>query len=285
MNSEILLSILIIGKNDNYGQDANGHGGVNKRLELSLNKTINNLNKLNVNNIEVVLCDWGSENKIIDNLLHDKYTNLKSVYVPSDICLKYNKYFSISHAYNTAYRHSRGKYVIFWDSDCFIDYDSFVQLYNFVTEIDNQNITNIFWWCSRKHIPRQGYVNFNKFEEVDEFIQKNPSLINWEQIDTRNFWGCAIALLLPRNIAEESSCWYEKLPNWGWQDIELHNRLISKYRCDVDLSQYGVSMYHLNHHDVNDRKEENPRYNSKNFYANDENWGLKNEILEIKYLN
>lgn len=283
--NNILLSILIIGKNDNYGCDANGKGGVNKRLELGLNKLINNLNRLNANNVEVVLCDWGSEDKIIDNLIHDKCNNFKSVYVPDDICIKYNKHFSISHAYNTAYRHSSGKYVIFWDSDCFVDYESFVQLYKVVKAIDDQNINDFFWWCSRRHIPREGYIDCGGFDEVDLYIKQNPSSIHWEKLDTKHFGGCAIALLLPRTIADESSCWYEKLPNWGWQDIELHRRLLTKYKCDIDLSLYGINMYHFYHHDVDHRKEQNLWLNSNTFHANEENWGLKNEILKIKYLN
>lgn len=283
-NFDILLSILIIGKNDNYGCDSDGKGGVKKRLELSLNKTIDNLNKLNVDDVEVVLCDWGSDDQISKNLIHDKCKNFKCVYVPKDVCLKYNKYFSISHAYNTAYKNSTGKYVIFWDSDCFVDMDSFFQLYKFVKEINTQNIDNVFWWCSRRHIPREGYIDYSRFDEVDSYIDKNPSSIHWEKIDTSQFGGCAIALLLSRKIANESSCWYEELPNWGWQDIELHRRLITKYRCDKDLSLYGIKMYHLYHHDVDHRKEQNPRLNSNTFHANFENWGLSGEQLQITTL-
>lgn len=280
----MILSILIIGKNDSYGQDKNGYGGVNKRLEITLNNLIDNLNKLNKDDIEVVLCDWGSEHKIIDNLIFNKCKNFKSVYVPNEICLKYNPYFSISHSYNVAYKNSIGSYVIFWDSDCFIDYDSFKNLYEFVKDLDIKNIKNNFWWSSRGHIPRNGYIYSQNFKDVDLYIKENPNLIEWQIIDTANFYGNAIAILLPRKIAEESSCWYEKLPNWGWQDIELHNRLIKKYQCGGDLFNNGIKMYHLYHHDVNDTKAHNPRLNSLNFHANENNWGLMNEFLEVKYL-
>ena len=49
----MLLSILVCGKNDNYAADSNGRGGVCKRLELTLNKMIDNLRRLGKDDIEV----------------------------------------------------------------------------------------------------------------------------------------------------------------------------------------------------------------------------------------
>lgn len=278
--TEKLLSILIIGKNDNYGASGNGKGGVNKRLELTLNKTIDNLNKLNVDDVEIIVCDWGSEKKIVDELIHLSNKNLKCVYVPPDICTKYSKHFSIAHAYNTIFRKSEGKYTVFWDSDCFIDYTSFVNLYNFVKELDKNNNTQNFFWCSRHHLEREHYINANSFKDIDSLLENN-NLGKWEPIDiTKNFYGCAMSILFHRSIGEESSFFYEKLPNWGWQDIELHNRLLRKYECGKDLYEYGIKMYHLNHHDV-DHRHPNPQINSPNFFANESNWGLSEENLII----
>lgn len=51
----MLLSILIPGKNDNFRYNGS------KTLELNLNQTIDNMLKLGADDIELVLCDWGSE--------------------------------------------------------------------------------------------------------------------------------------------------------------------------------------------------------------------------------
>lgn len=54
----MLLSILIPGKNDCFRENGT------KTLQLNLQKTISNLKRLGKNDIEVVLCDWGSEKRL-----------------------------------------------------------------------------------------------------------------------------------------------------------------------------------------------------------------------------
>lgn len=285
MNNNFLISFLIIGKNDNYGADANGKGGVGCRINLTLNKLINNVNKLNVNDIELVLCDWGSENKIIDNLVKEPHKNLKYIYVPKEIGKKYNPHFSISHSYNCAFRKSNGRYVVFLDSDCYIEHESFVNLYNFVKQLDQQNVTDTFYWASRYQAARELYNDCTNFLDLDQNLKNNPHKINHEFMNLNTFRGCAGSLLFARNIGEESSCWFEKLPNWGWQDIDLHYRLVNKYKCGNDLNEYGIKIYHLYHHDSKDLVNINPQISSQMLYANSKNWGLINEDLRVVTYN
>lgn len=290
----MLLSILIPGKNDNYAADENGKGGVCKRLELSLNKLSDNLSKLNKDDIEVVVCDWGSENKISDELVHNKHKSMKFVYVPKEIASKYNRGagFSIVHPYNTAFRNSSGRYTIFWDSDCFVPYESLERLYNFVSDLDKKDIIG-FFWGSRFHIPRVGYVDAKDFSDVDEYmktcvidirsphITNSPKILRHDKANISAFGGGAMALLMNRQVGEESTCWWEELTYWGWQDIEINNRLRMKYPCLGDIEDHGVFLFHLDHHEKTHFTHSNPSIVTNRFNANDENWGLANEKLEI----
>ena len=280
----MLLSILIQGKNDNYGADNHGNGGVSCRLKLSVNKLIDNLYKLNKTDIEIVLCDWGSEDKISKTLVDIPHKQFKTVYVPQEIGKKYtgSANYSIPHAYNVSFKNSTGKYAVFWDSDCFMRYDDFKKLYEFVEGLNESN-DNCFYWGSRYHVPRSEYLNTKDFKQIDKYLDvlQNRQSLRHDKINTQRFFGCAMSLLLNREMGEKSTCWWEQLPHWGWQDIELHRRLSSAYTCGGDLEDYGINFYHLDHHDNHNPQFSNGHMCSSKLDANGEVWGLMNERLEI----
>lgn len=299
----MLLSILICGKNDNYAADSNGKGGVNKRLELTLNKMVDNLNRLEKSDVEVVVCDWGSEIKISDELVKERHPNLKFVYVSPDITKKYNRgtSYSIVHPYNVSYRNSKGEYVVFWDSDCFMPYEEVERLYNFVKGLSD-NKEKKFYQGSRFHIPRIGYVDAESYKDVDEFLKtcvidpvnaKPPTvdadnfveehMLRHNKINVDYFSGGAMAVLMHREIAEESSCWWEELTYWGWQDIELHTRLKRRYPCGGDLEDFGIKFFHLYHYENFNKNMPvmNDSLITNRFHANEKNWGLADEKLEV----
>jgi len=290
----MLLSILVGGKNDNYAADSNGKGGVCKRLELTLNKTIDNLKRLGKTDVEVVVCDWGSESRIADSLLKEKHPQVKFVYVSPDICKKYNNgsSYSIVHPYNVSFQNSTGEYVVFWDSDCFMPFEHFKKVYEFAQKL-KETKDKKFYWGSRFHIPRSAYVDANGFEDVDTFLEdcvidpsqpnKTPSdkILRHDKINLQNFGGCAMALMMPRSIGEDSTCWWEELQFWGWQDIELHHRLNRKYIFGGDIEELGIFFFHLDHHEAPPHPFFNEHKVSKAFKANGTVWGLSNEKLEV----
>lgn len=300
----MLLSILIGGKNDNYAADDNGKGGVNKRLELTLNKMVDNLRRLNKSDVEVIICDWGSKVKISDELVKERHPNMKFVYVSPEIAAKYNNgtSYSIVHPYNVSYRHSKGEYVIFWDSDCFMPYEEIVNLYEFVKQMSEKKEKK-FYQGSRFHIPRVAYIDAKSFADVDEFLKtciidtasaKKPTvdadnfvdehMLRHNKVDVDNFTGGAMAILMHRDIAEDSTCWWEKLTHWGWQDVELHMRLNRKYVCGGDLEDFGMKFFHLYHYENfhgKDKPVMNDHLLPNRFRANDKNWGLADESLEV----
>jgi glycosyltransferase involved in cell wall biosynthesis len=290
----MVLSILVCGKNDDYAADSNGKGGVNKRLELTLNKMIDNLRRLDKDDIEVIVCDWGSDVKISDALVKERHPNMKFVYVSPDIAKKYNgkATYSIVHPYNVSFRNSKGQYVVFWDSDCFMPFEHLKKVYEFAHKLKQTNDQK-FYWGSRFHIPRAGYVDAHGFQDVDSFLQtcvidpKQPNktssnkVLRHDKVNIENFCGCAMCLLMPRSMGEDSSCWWEKLPYWGWQDVEFHYRLVRKYVCGGDMEDLGMFFFHLDHHEKIFNPIWNDHIKSPYFKANDSDWGLINETLEI----
>ena len=272
-----LLSILIPGKNDNFRENCE------KVLNFNLNKTISNLNNLGLTDVEIVLCDWGSEKKIIENLPIRKYQNFKCVYVPPDIAKKYNgeANYSIVHPINTAFRHSIGKYVVFWDSDCYVPQTTIQNLYQFIQNMETNNDMS-FYWASKWNISYDTYMSFNTYHELDNYLESNDATSR-QIINTANFGGDGIAMLMNRELWQDSTGFWEILIYWGWQDIEFHDRLKTKYNFGGDLENYNMKFYHL-FEPINNKasnKLTSPLARSENFQANDESWGLNNEKLEI----
>jgi predicted glycosyltransferase involved in capsule biosynthesis len=274
----MLLSILIPGKNDQFRK--NSH----KTLQFNLEQIVSNIKTLGVNDIELILCDWGSDTKIIDDVCLYKDKNFKCVYVPSVVAQKYNGNgnYSIVHPINTAFRRSSGKYVIFWDSDCFVRYQDFVNLYKFVKHMDNTD-DMAFYWGSRINLPYETYYNMINAKELSDYLEVTNAGVH-EPLRKEYFEGTSISILMNRHLWEDSTGWFEKLIYWGWQDIEFHNRLCTKYKYGGDLYINSIKFYHLCDNSItvnNSHKFINPRLNSTEFKANPENWGLRDEILEI----
>lgn len=273
----MLLSILIPGKNDNFRENTK------QVLDFNINKTIDNINRINSNDIELVICDWGSKNKIIDNIVTNKCLNFKYIYVDPTICAKYNgdSNYSIVHPINTAFRQSSGQYVIFWDSDCYVTYDNFNNLYSFVKKMQEINDMK-FYWGSRYNIPIDEYLELQNYTKLDELLDiKKISSYTKDHL-SQPFMGTSISILMNRVLWQESSGWWERLTYWGWQDIEFHRRLTKKYQYGGDLDNYHIKFIHLASRPSHISKA-NPHIDSINFIANNESWGLINEKLEVSY--
>jgi len=271
----VLLSVIIPGKNDNFRKNTT------QVLKLNLQQTIENIKQLNNDDVELVLCDWGSEKKILDSIDLEKHKNFKCVYVPPEIAKKYNNgaSYSVVHPLNTAFRHTLGKFVIFWDSDCFVSYQSFKEIYNFVKKMDKMNDTS-FYWSSRIDVDYKEYESLLGIDELNLYLKNRESV----KIDFDPVKGCASSILMNRILWESSTGWWEELPHWGWQDIEYHNRLLQRYEYGGNLNDFGINFYHLT---CSEKQNEecyfppNPQKNSPVFECNGNNWGLNDEVLEI----
>jgi glycosyltransferase involved in cell wall biosynthesis len=273
------LSIITSGKNDNYA------GNFIQRLQHNLIKLDDNINKLNTNDIEVIVVDWGSEEKISDVLSNINFKHINFLYVPEDIGKQYSpdSNFSIVHSLNAGFRRSKGDYIFFIDGDSYVPFNSLKTIFDLVKDKNE----NIFYWASRYHLPYNIHSqtsNINDIDrEIDVWEQNHKQSWKHDKINLSRFDGRAMGLLLSRNICDESSCFYEKLNKWGWLDIEIHNRIISKYKCWGDLEDLNIAFFHLDHHSVASMGQNgmNDAHNSHLFTSNDSSWGLINENLTL----
>jgi len=278
----MLLSIITSGKNDQYA------GNFVQRLQHNLNKLNDNVSKFNTNDVEIILVDWGSEEKLSNVLDTDNFPHTEFLHIPPSIAQKYSpdSGFSIVHALNAGFRRSQGRYIFFLDGDSYVPYESLLLIYNIALSLDEEK-SKTFFWASRYHLPYEIHSNTTNIEDIDESIkiweQNNKQDWRHNKVRLHDFGGEAMGLLLSRDICEESTLYYEVLNKWGWLDIEFHHRILTRYSCVGDLEDYDVSFFHLDHHSIQNKGQNgiNPNYNSPKFEANDESWGLINEDLTL----
>lgn len=270
------------GKNDSYLDN------FLQRLTFSISKHIDNIKKLGLENeVQIVLTDWGSEIKLKD-VLNVDFDFIKYIYVKPEIAKKYNgdaKY-SYVHPLNVSARNSDGEFILLGDSDSFLPLKSFKKIYELVLEMKKNNIYK-FYWGSRYQVPKSDYIELKSIEEIDDFlIRTNKSIFDHGIIVENNFMGNSSIFLIRKEMWDITTGLWEKLIHWGWQDIEFHRRLLKKYEFGGDLEKLGIEVYHLSH-PYGENAPVHLKFNdflvSERINANDENWGLAHEKLEIIY--
>jgi hypothetical protein len=297
--NDILLTIIMCGRNDGFG------GNFTQRLEHNLNKLIDNIEKMNLNNIEILVTDWGSaeDSKLYDTLKVKKLDYLKFIYVPYELTKKYSpdSKFSIPHAMNTAVRRMSGKYMLSLDADSYVPFKMFKGIYDLLVS-DNREY--IFYWGSRYMMPYISQIDITNIEQMDSLIdewENNGKPIShcpsgclhkfednqWihSRVNLTHFSGGGCAILINKSLVQESNFLFEKLNKWGWMDIEFHNRMNSRYPCLGDLEiLIGSEFFHIGHHEVEKGQDThgfNPGYTTDSFQANNNDWGLGLEKLII----
>ncbi len=281
-----LLSLLCQGRNDNY------MGNFSWRLSTVLNNHARNLRLLGAENeVEILVADWGSETPFYKTLeLSPEARQLvKFLIVPPALAQSYDKDagFAAPHPSNALARRASGKYLMFSDSDIFIPLDSMTKLLYHARQgyFHDYSLDDAFFWASKYHIPYDLVKTSPFIEDVDAHIEKNWHTYAREIVNKKNFMGCGVSLLMKRELWLQSTGWDERLIYWGWNDIDWHRRLASKYRWD-DLELHGMKMFHLEHYAdrFKDYTKENPRKANAQveptcFAPNPENWGLADHTL------
>lgn len=114
----------------------------------------------------------GVRKKILDSIDLEKHKNFKCVYVPPEIAknIIMELHILLYILLNTAFRHTLGKFVIFWDSDCFVSYQSFKEIYNFVKKMDKMNDTS-FYWSSRIDVDYKEYESLLGIDELNLYLK------------------------------------------------------------------------------------------------------------------
>jgi hypothetical protein len=283
-NSEIkLLSILCQGRNDAY------MGNFKWRMATALNKLSRNIVVLGEEeNVEILVSDWGSDQPLYRDLdlTQEARRIVKFLLVPPNIAKIYDKDagFSMVHPINAVARRAWGKYYMFSDSDVYVPLESMAKLIHGlkIGYIGSYSLDESFFWSSRYNIPNSFIKNNPVFEDLESHIEKNWFNYIHDVVNKEKFLGTGVCLLMKRNIWIESTGWDEKLIYWGWNDIDLHRRLIFKYRWD-DLEKHGIRMFHLEHYARRTKvqRKMNPMVEPTVFAPNPANWGLGNHSLPI----
>lgn len=277
----MILSIITSGKNDGYGMN------FLERLEFNLEKLNNNIDKLSISDVEIILVDWASDKKISDTLIPSNHKFTKFIYVNQEIASRVSPDNSFSHVHslNAGFRKSLGEFIFFIDGDSYIPLDSFKKVYETCKEHKSKN-TSAYYWASRYHIPFEIHSNSKSMDEIDysinEWLNKNKTGWAHDKINL-NEVQAPMGLLLSRQTVEETTGYYEKLNKWGFIEIEYSRRLKNN-KCDGDLENSETYFFHLDHHKVATQgkdKKANEHMSSNNYNANNENWGLINEKLEV----
>lgn len=288
----LLLSIVLQGRNDSY------MGNFVWRLSTNINKHSQNIFDLNTEKkVEIILVDWGSEIPLSNvlTLTNESKSLLRIIQIPPLTAKKYNRDspYSCVHAINTGIRNANGKYVLFCDGDTYTLFETMKNLLTLLNEGSLKGIPldKVFLAGSRYHIPKSFHISSPSLREIDQYITDHSQTLPHDKVNLKNFGGTATAYLMTREMWFECRGFDEHLIYWGWFDIDLFYRLITKYDA-LDLEDLGMPFFHLEHYSDSKNRNmaaENPRKMNKavmpvSFAPNDENWGLANENLETTYL-
>lgn len=278
------FSFILCSRNDNYCDDPIS------RLSNTLNFLGDFLYKLNLlDSSECIVADWGSENNFIfESIKLNNYikTILKYVLIPPQICKNYNDNspFSQVHALNCCFRRSCGTYIIKLDQDTILG----PSLIHWLSS--RNKLPNISFSTRRNLTPIQSrllsnfIVSQNKYKQVpiDNYHYAFNKIVNNSILPFHG--GVCGALVLKRDLFEKVSGFNEELVYQNNFEIDLLNRLSSKYSIYNLGLKLDFDIYHQYH--SNDDKAY--RFSNSNLYRknvlpnnNKKNWGLINEKLEI----
>lgn len=286
----MLLSIIIIGKNDKY------MGDYLYRLQNCLSLLGYNLDKINcLNKVEIIFVDWKSEQKISQNITLNSQSSKITKFIEIPINNKYsdvsakkmylnNKFFTTL-AVNIGVRRAKGEFIMLTDSDSMMTLSS---LENLIKLLENK-IHTIF-------NNNQTLFYIRRFPIPWSLCQRQPYYKDWEKILIKLscelspimmgigcIGGFAAAQLMHKNLWHQLRGYDESLNRpWGWSDNDLMLRACQNHSW-IDLHMYGIYAMHMEH--IDDRKIQQKKRDPENINnmiinydtsINDENWGLPN---------
>lgn len=282
-SNNILLSVCMTGRNDTYC------GNFKYRLETALNYLAINANHLNIqHNIEIVITDWNSRERLGDalNLNSEAVQLCRFIYVPPVVARQHNpaqRDFNTALSVNVAIRRATGRFLMFMPCDILFPMAGLKNLMDLLqgklsVPID---LDAALMLVCRKFIPWQ-------------FIDREPNIETVEKYLAYNAWQCSDPPTLPGLNAHMgavimSRCQWratkgldEVLTKWGWSDIELGLR-VNQLAPSICLSHFGIHCYEMDSTPQARNEtlvDKNPTHVSTTTEANGDNWGLGDIHLE-----
>lgn len=286
-NESKLLSIIVTGRDDNYMPD------FLYRITTTLNFISRNLYQLGcLNEVEIVIVDWGSENPMSQtlNLLPQARQICRFLYVPRTLIKEIQNgkdYFHPAMSANAGIRRSRGNFIMFSPADTVyskFSLDSILKLLNGTHNLPI-DIERTYFLCSRHNVSSQFVKRQPTLDEWDNLLLTTAGEYNGDRegaIDSIS--SSTGSFMMHRRLWNELRGLDERLSGWGFNDIDLGLRVSQKYAW-LELTCIGVTSFHMAHIPYDQRpvgeRNINPHFYHKNIQANDDNWGLHNYPLEF----
>jgi hypothetical protein len=276
---EKLLSICVTGRDDNYIFD------FKYRLATTLNYLTRNFAQLRrLNDVEIVVTDWGSDIPLAQSLLlsEEAAEICRFVHVPPSAAQEAQggqRGFHTALATNVGARRARGEFVLSSAGDTLFPVHGAEMILKVLENKAGLPIRaeNAFFLCPRYEVPWQ-------------FVERRPDLAAWDrhlllntiELNYNNNVGLCVAsgsggYLMHRDLWWRLRGGDERFGGWGFTDIEFGLRA-SQVCPWFGLSSLGVNFYHMGH-GPNDQRDvalanANPHSYNWKVEANTDTWGL-----------
>jgi len=282
MSARKLLSIIIVGRNDDY------LGGYRYRLQTCLDFMASNLKALGrLSDVEVLFVDWNSQGAPLADeieLTADAASILRFVIVPPTVAKARNMQVSFftTCAVNVGVRRAEGEFIMLADSDSMMTLPSLKAL---LEVLDGTLPTHfpkeqIIYPIPRHQIPGAVAARKPNAAAWTEILKRLMASRRKELPGADCLGGFSAAQLMNRDLWFEFGGYNEKLDRaWGWSDNELMFRVTQKYNW-MDLGYYGVVAFHIEHFastgnaHSRDPNSINQMLLSYDTHPNEEGWGL-----------
>ena len=280
----IKFSYILVSRNDTYC------GNSILRLTNTLNFLGDLLNSQGLmGESECVLVDWGSlETPLYKTLKLNSFAKqiTKFIIVPHGIASSYNQdsNFSEVHAMNCGFRNMSGNYFLRIDQDTLVG-PKFINWLN--TSKDLPKVA----FSGRRDLTEDQSLHFKKFILEEENL--NLAKVLHSQHAYNNiikdkifpFWGSAVGVMMvEKEEYEKENGFNEELIYMNQMDVEFINRLSLKNKIYNLGLKTNFDFYHQYHETITRKyRITNSILYRRNLFKNnnDENWGLKQEKLEI----
>jgi len=293
----MLVSLILCSRNDSY------MGNSRWRLQTSINLTLLNAKKANfLNELEIIVSDWGSEIPLRDvlHLIPEAEGKVKFVHTPNEIAKieqKDSKFPEVI-ALNAAARRASGEYIGRIDNDTLVGaafFRKFSQLHQ-KNPTDELDLKDSFLFVERRSVPYRISRLSLSLTLISAFISIFRNFLKVELAKDwgREFWWSPVGIMIfHKDIWFNSRGYDERLIYWGWMEGDLAIRLGQKHRI-VEFSNYvGYEFYHLEHYSnlieykdrngaATTRKKNVPKLEGLNYQVNSDSWGLHLYSLPIE---
>lgn len=287
-DKNIILSICMMGRNDDYGKD------FIRRFRQSMNFLAYSAKKAGVSGeIEVVFVDWNSDVPLSSTieLSQDAAGMVKFVIVPPEIAKEHNwenTPFHTTKAINVAARRANGKYIAFMPGDILLPYISIKNLFSVLSpgkDIPFKPEASMMG-VERKCFPLyfRDDTLFTSNETIERIILLNSHFLREDKTPKGISSGFGM-IIMHNSLQSKLRGMNETFGGWGASDTELGIRSNLSGPL-INLSGFGIICYDFDAGKkmVNEKKERN---NTKSItkisslHVNSENWGLKDKDFVI----